>query len=111
MNVSTLCIRELLTIWGTYPLSCIRAIDNNCAADFDAPVGSLTVYPNCAQLRAARAFVIMAAIATGIAFICAWLASNVVTRTTLPYKISGWVFNVLGNNTAYFTYTHDHLMM
>ena len=57
-------------------------MNNDCTADFSDPVGSFSVTDRCSSWRAVRAFLVLAILASALAFLCLYLASFM----KLPYR-------------------------
>ena len=52
-----------------------RHVNNDCTADFSSPVDSFTLTDSCNELRAVRAFVVLAIIFAGLAVVALYLLS------------------------------------
>ena len=52
-----------------------RHVNNDCSADFSPPVDSFKLTDRCNELRAVRAFVVLAIMAAGLSFLALYLLS------------------------------------
>ena len=63
--------------WRQYDVAIneCRHVNNDCTADFSAPVDSFTLTDSCNELRAVRAFIVLSIIFAGLSFLALYLLS------------------------------------